>query len=808
MSGDGLDWHLIAEARRVQLERVQGRRLFVRAAAVLDATRRLVGVLRPSVERARSATALVVHSIVALPARTTAGRRERELRAALAALPTQPPRGDVPSAADVTAVIVTAHQPQRLERLLTALAQTGIAAIVVDNAGVEAVASVVAAHPGSRRVRLAAPRSYAEANTIGIAEAATPWVLLLNDDVEPLHERWFDDLRAAVLPADGRPEASAVGAVLVHGRRGPLGGPGVDMTVQHSGIAPVLEGPLVRLEHRGRGDAPRPATGAVDVLAVTGACLLVRRELLGRVGGLHAGFDYGLEDVDLCLRLAEYGPVRVATGAFLLHEEGATRLRGDRATRRRRQESNRRLLDARHGPTLRARVVDAALAEGDPVARPARGLRVDVDGSADASAALGGIGALDVRRARRRADAAGPVLLVVGSGARVPVDAAVPVLGWARDAAEVARWSDALLDACDVIVTGDGDPDGTLAERAPTLPVERLPADADPASVAALVHGVLRRPRWSLRIGAPGGRRGARWGDTPLAGSLRRELRALGQVARVTVRPAWGGPVDRAADVVVTLKGRGVAPEAAPDQTTVVWIISHPSEIAPGELDGADLVLAGSELLADHLRTVTTVPVHTLPQAVDGRRLHAGPRDADRASRVLFLGNSRAVPRPAVMAAVRGGLPLTLIGAGWHRYVDPALVRRTSVPAEELPRWYRSADVVLNDHWDEMRRWGLVSNRVFEVLACGGLVVSDRLPGLDELTDGAVPTYDDPDELVPLVAALLDDPERRATLAERGRAAVHAAHTWQHRAATLVALVEGLPSRSGSGDEPRAEGAR
>jgi spore maturation protein CgeB len=146
------------------------------------------------------------------------------------------------------------------------------------------------------------------------------------------------------------------------------------------------------------------------------------------------------------------------------------------------------------------------------------------------------------------------------------------------------------------------------------------------------------------------------------------------------------------------------------------------------------------------------------------------------------------------MTAVRAGLPLTLIGAGWHRFVDAQHVARDAVPYAELPHWYRSAEVVLNDHWDEMRRWGLVSNRVLEVLACGGLVVSDALDGLDALTDGAVPTYNEPDELVAIVTDLLDDAERRAELAARGQAAVLAAHTWRHRAARLIELVDALPA--------------
>ena len=799
---DAAEWHRIAEERRQQLERLQQARLYVVAARALDVARRVAVRTRGALEPLRSGLLRLVRSLRAAPRRATVGRRERSLRAALAARPAPAAGPGVPGAGDVTAVIVTAAQPARLDTLLAALDRIGVAAIVVDNAGVPAVAEVVARHPRATRRRLDAPVPYAAANAVALAAVTTPWALLLNDDVAPLEDTWFARLAAAVAPSaapSAAARAVAVGAVLVHGRRGWLGGPAIDLTVQHAGIGPVLEGPLVRMEHLGRGGAPVPVPGAREVLAATGACLLVDVAAVRTVGGLHEGFDYGMEDVDLCLRLGALGPVRVATDAVLLHEEGATRLRGDRRARAARQRANRRLLDARHAPALRARVVRAALSGvADPVARPAGLPVVAVTGSGVPAllAHAPGLRAVPVRAVR---GGARPVLLVrTGPRRRAHEDAPrppVPVIGWLGTVAAAAEWSDADLDACDLLVAADGDPDGVLAARAPTVPVRRLATDAAPAEVAALVAEVLLAPRWSVRIGAPAGRAAARWGDTPVAAALARELRALGIVARIAPRPGWGGDADRAADVALHLKGRGVAPAHA-GQRTLVWLISHPSELAPGELDAADLVLAASVPLADHLRTRTSTPVHVLHQAADDRTFVPGPVDPERATRVLFLGNTRSVARPAVMAAVRAGLPLTLVGGGWHRFVDPALVARTSVPPSELPAWYRSAEVVLNDHWDDMRRWGLVSNRVFEVLACGGCVVSDALPGLDELLDGAVPMFTDAGGLAATVTALLADPARRAELAGRGRSAVLAAHTWRHRAAALRDLVAALPAPS------------
>jgi spore maturation protein CgeB len=243
--------------------------------------------------------------------------------------------------------------------------------------------------------------------------------------------------------------------------------------------------------------------------------------------------------------------------------------------------------------------------------------------------------------------------------------------------------------------------------------------------------------------------------------------------------------------VTVHLKGRGVAP-VADVQTNVIWVMSHPSEVAPHEIDAADVVLAGSPMLAARYRERTTTRVEVMPQAADARRFTPGPVEAERASRLLFIGNTRSVPRPSVLGALDAGLPLTLIGGGWERYVTPGLVSRPSVPNASLPGWYRSADVVLNDHWDEMARWGLISNRVFEVLACGACVVSDEVPGMTDLLDDAVATFTDRADVGPTVRRLLADPAEREARAQRGHRAVMAAHTWEHRADELVTLVAGL----------------
>jgi spore maturation protein CgeB len=88
-----------------------------------------------------------------------------------------------------------------------------------------------------------------------------------------------------------------------------------------------------------------------------------------------------------------------------------------------------------------------------------------------------------------------------------------------------------------------------------------------------------------------------------------------------------------------------------------------------------------------------------------------------------------------------------------------------------------------------MRAQGIVSNRVYDALACGAVVLSDHLPELEQRFGDAVLTYRTREELHATVARLLADPAERTERAARGREQVLAAHTFAHRVETLLAAI-------------------
>jgi GT2 family glycosyltransferase len=95
------------------------------------------------------------------------------------------------------------------------------------------------------------------------------------------------------------PEIGAVGGLLLL----------EDGRIQHAGIG--FEGGLPGhpYHHYPRG-IPGYANAiriARDLLAVTGACLMTRRELFGELGGLSTTFPINYNDVDYCLKQVERG---------------------------------------------------------------------------------------------------------------------------------------------------------------------------------------------------------------------------------------------------------------------------------------------------------------------------------------------------------------------------------------------------------------------------------------------------------------------------------------------------------------------
>lgn len=287
----------------------------------------------------------------------------------------------------------------------------------------------------------------------------------------------------------------------------------------------------------------------------------------------------------------------------------------------------------------------------------------------------------------------------------------------------------------------------------------------------------------AIKIAAPTEKRNA-WGDYHFARSLAHSLRSLGHKVRVDCLEAW---YQRPAQVVVVLRGLN-SYRRQPGEMIVLWSISHPDQIGFREMESADLLYVASPSTRDLFAPVLGGVVRVLPQATDALKFDLEKLPSER-SGLAFVGNTRGVFRDAVRWAKSLELPLRLIGQGWRAFVPREDIESDLVSNEELPSVYRSASVVLNDHWESMRDFGYVSNRIFDAVATGAAVVSDRIPVLDFMFGPMVATASSAEEFEHAVASATVISE---SIRSEWSQVVRREHSFDARAQTILADVCGL----------------
>jgi O-antigen biosynthesis protein len=185
---------------------------------------------------------------------------------------------------------------------------------VVDNDSQSEGARAYFSHFNHRLLRYSGPSHFSAINNFAVKQTDSPWLLFLNCNTEVFDGEWLTTMAEHVQ----RREVGAVGPRLLY----------PDDTVQHAGIVAGVGGIA---EHAFRGfpaEAPgvcRQLQATRNYSAVTGACLLTRRDVFDEVGGFdEASLPATFGDVDFCLKIRRAGYLIVYTPfAKLYHHESA-----------------------------------------------------------------------------------------------------------------------------------------------------------------------------------------------------------------------------------------------------------------------------------------------------------------------------------------------------------------------------------------------------------------------------------------------------------------------------------------------------
>lgn len=140
-------------------------------------------------------------------------------------------------------------------------------------------------------------------------------LVFLNNDTEVISGEWL----TAMLEHAQRKNVGAVGAKLIY----------PDRTIQHAGVIIGIKGHAGH-SHKGYPADERGYFGRIQLIsnfsAVTGACMMLRKDVFCEVGGFDENLTISLSDIDLCLKMRAKLYVIVYTPySEFIHHESLTR---------------------------------------------------------------------------------------------------------------------------------------------------------------------------------------------------------------------------------------------------------------------------------------------------------------------------------------------------------------------------------------------------------------------------------------------------------------------------------------------------
>jgi GT2 family glycosyltransferase len=163
-------------------------------------------------------------------------------------------------------------------------------------------------------VRFDAAFNFGKACNLGASHSDGDLLLFLNNDTEVVHPDWLE----LMVQWMDRKGVAIVGPKLLY----PNG------KIQHAGVIVGfggLAGHLFINEPENTNSIAGSESWYRNVSAVTGACLLIRKDTFHKVGGFDEGFQLHYSDVDLCLKVRKAGyRILYTPQVRLIHHESVT----------------------------------------------------------------------------------------------------------------------------------------------------------------------------------------------------------------------------------------------------------------------------------------------------------------------------------------------------------------------------------------------------------------------------------------------------------------------------------------------------
>ena len=272
------------------------------------------------------------------------------------------------------------------------------------------------------------------------------------------------------------------------------------------------------------------------------------------------------------------------------------------------------------------------------------------------------------------------------------------------------------------------------------------------------------------------------WGDTHMAILLKEQLVELGHKVLIQVRSEWYNKEGSNYDIAIVFRGSKPY-KTVSRQKNIMWNISHPDNISLAEYESYDFVYIASNYWAEKIKQQVSTPVEVMLQCTDPQRFKplTEAYEDDYTHQLLFIGNSRGVHRKIIKDLLPITYDLAVYGQKWEKLIPEHYIKGQHIENNSLYKYYGSAGILLNDHWNDMRRKGFVSNRIFDGLACKAFIISDKVNAMGPLSEFVI-TYETEAELSNHIEYYLNNPKEKETISTAGMRFVSENHTFRNRA--------------------------
>ena len=293
----------------------------------------------------------------------------------------------------------------------------------------------------------------------------------------------------------------------------------------------------------------------------------------------------------------------------------------------------------------------------------------------------------------------------------------------------------------------------------------------------------------TICIKSPNPKKQRIWGDYFFALALKKSFEKHEFNVIIQEREDWYDSNVKP-DINIVLRGL-IEYKPNRDEINVMWNISHPDLVTDEEYESYDICFISSEKYANELNDKLNTPIKPLLQCTDPDVFYFSKQD-DIAEDVLFVGITRGVYREIIKDMMKTDFDVSIYGTGWEQYVNEKYIKGQFIPNEKVHEYYSSCKILLNDHWEDMRDLDFPSNRLFDALACGTFVISDKIPSAETLFEGNVITYENAEDLNEKIKYYLSHDEERRMIAEKGKEIVLKNHTFDNRVDTIIDSLKNL----------------